>query len=71
MLVFSVIVYLDGFAVFYKFMKEYVEERKRKQELQAQQEGKIGGGDGEGNGRKRADMDTDKSIEENSEEYFS
>ena len=35
MLVFSVIIYLDGFTVFYKFVKEYIEDRKRKQELQA------------------------------------
>ena len=30
MLIFSVIVYLDGFTVFYRFLKEYIEEKKRK-----------------------------------------
>ena len=57
-LIFGVILYLDGFTAFYNFLKTYRDERKRKNQEDELDSKDKGGGGLDGTNKKRSDMDT-------------
>mgnify|MGYP001129673442 CR=1 FL=1 len=72
-LLISVTLYLDGFTAFYNYLKDYLSERKRlaqeaAQAKKIQQQNKDGGDSGSKGKGKKGDMDTQKSIDEISED---
>ena len=73
MLIFSVVLYLDGFTVLWKYIEQQNRERRRhkEEEEQLNRDAKLKNGDGlEQNGKKKGknDLDTQKSDNDLSED---
>lgn len=73
LLIFSVVLYLDGFTVLWKYIEQQNRERKRhkEEEEQLNRDAKLKNGDGqEQNGKKKGknDLDTQKSNDDLSED---